>query len=491
MELHPHEFKVLRVLNKKLSVDEIAKSSNLDRDAVNRALSWLYTKDLVKIEERIIEEVSLLNEGKEYIEKGLPERRILSIIGNEASIKEIQDKLRKDEIEIGLGWLRRKGLISLEKGRITVLSRKKTEDEKLLELLKKKTTLNSDDLDSELSRGLDMLRNRKRVVKISEKKMIFALPTKKGMELGRSMFRGSVSQLTPDMLISGEWKRKRFRRYDVNVYVKPQFPAKKHPLRRLIDQIRDIFVAMGFKEIKGPLIESAFWNFDSLFVPQDHPARDMHDTFYLENPEEIDIEDFERFKDVIKKTHENGWTTGSTGWGGKWNEGVARKALMRTHTTAVTCRYLTKLKREDLPVKVFCIGKTFRNEAIDYKHLPEFYQVEGIVVDENVNFRNLLGILKEFYDRMGFRIRFRPAYFPYTEMSVEPEVFLEEKGEWIELGGAGIFRPEVVKPLLGFDCPVLAWGLGLDRVAALNMGLNDIRDLYISDLNWLRNRSVL
>jgi phenylalanyl-tRNA synthetase alpha chain len=145
------------------------------------------------------------------------------------------------------------------------------------------------------------------------------------------------------------------------------------------------------------------------------------------------------------------------------------------------------ISEKDLPVKVFSIGKVFRNEALDYKHLPEFYQVEGIVVDKNASFRHLLGILKEFYDQMGFKkIRFRPSYFPYTEMSVEPEVFFEEKEEWIELGGAGIFRPEVVKPLLGFECPVLAWGLGVDRVVALKLGLNDIRNLYLSDLEWLR-----
>ena len=118
------------------------------------------------------------------------------------------------------------------------------------------------------------------------------------------------------------------------------------------------------------------------------------------------------------------------------------RSVLRTHTTAVTCRYLSTLKKQDLPSKVFCVGKVFRNEAVDYKHLPEFYQVEGIVVDENANFRNLLGILKEFYDMMGSKVRFRPGYFPYTEMSVEPEVYLEERGEWVELGGAGYSGPK-------------------------------------------------
>jgi len=270
------------------------------------------------------------------------------------------------------------------------------------------------------------------------------------------------------------------------VYVKPSYPAKKHPLQAELQRIRDIFQLMGFSEIKGGFVESAFWNFDALFTPQDHPARDMQDTFYLKTPKDIKILDYDKFSKKISETHENGWTTGSMGWGYKWDSSLPRKTLLRTHTTVVTGRYLTTLSEKDLPVKVFSIGKVFRNEALDYKHLSELYMVEGIVVDKNATFAHLLGILKEFYDQMGFKVRFRPAYFPYTEMSVEPEVYLERKGEWIELGGAGMFRPEVVQPLLGFDCPVLAWGLGVDRIVTLKLGLGDIRDLYISDLDWLR-----
>jgi len=272
--------------------------------------------------------------------------------------------------------------------------------------------------------------------------------------------------------------------------VKPQAAARRHPLAREIERIREIFLSMGFKEVGGDYVESAFWNFDALFQPQDHPARDMHDTFYLTNPKKVEIPHFQKFKAKVKATHEAGGNTGSTGWGGEWSEQVARKTLLRTHTTAVTCRHLSTLSREDLPAKVFSVGRVFRNEALDYKHLPEFYQVEGIVAAEDVTFRNLLGILKTFYDAMGLKVRFRPGYFPYTEMSVEPEVYFEEKGDWIEMGGAGIFRPEVVEPLLGFECPVLAWGLGVDRVVAMKLGLDDIRIPYTNDLDWLRSAGL-
>lgn len=490
-ELHPHEVKILKELKQRSTPEEIAKKVDLPLGAIMRASSWLSTKDLIKIEEKITEEISLDKEGSIYAEKGLPERQLMELIKNGGDISNLENKLSKDNLTIGLGWIRKKNLGSFEKGKIKILKKEKTTDEKLLEILKKKERIDSEELDEDLKKGLDLLKKRKNVIKVSEKKRIWLLPTEKGLEIGKSTKVEAISQLTPEILISKEWKNMKFRHYDINIYIKPEFPAKRHPLQRLIEKIRDIFSEMGFKEITGPLVESTFWNFDALFVAQDHPARDMHDTFYLKNPQKIPIPEFEKFKLRVKRTHEDGWTTGSTGWGYEWNDKVARKPILRTHTTAVTGRYLTKLERKDLPANVFCIGKTFRNESVDYKHLPEFYQVEGIIVDENVNFRNLLGILKEFYDNMGSKVRFRPAYFPYTEMSVEPEVFLEEKGEWIELGGAGIFRPEVVKPLLGFDCPVLAWGLGLDRVVALNLGLNDIRELYISDLDWLRKSKLV
>ncbi len=481
-ELHPHEASILNELRERSTPEDIAKKAGIPLDAVMRASSWLCTKSLIKIEEKIFEEIKLDKEGVLYSAEGLPERRLINAITEEASLADLRQKFNESEINIALGWLNKKKQAILEKGFIKVIDRSETADEKLLKTLKEKGIMRSYELDSAQKQGLELLKKRKEVIKTAEKRSIWLIPTEEGIKTGKTITSTALSQLTPEMLVSGEWKGKKFRPYDACVYIKPEYPAKRHPLQRLIAEIRDMFCEMGFKEISGPIAQSAFWNFDALFQPQDHPARDMHDTFYLKTPSKIEIPDYDRFKKNVTETHENGWTTGSTGWGYKWSEDIAKKPILRTHTTAVTCRYLSTLKKQDFPSKVFCIGKTFRNEAVDYKHLPEFYQVEGIIVDEDANFRNLLGILKEFYDRMGCKVRFRPGYFPYTEMSVEPEVFIEEKNAWVELGGAGIFRPEVVKPLLGFDCPVLAWGLGLDRVVALNLGLNDIRNLYLSDL---------
>jgi phenylalanyl-tRNA synthetase alpha chain len=225
---------------------------------------------------------------------------------------------------------------------------------------------------------------------------------------------------------------------------------------------------------------------DVLFIPQDHPAREMQDTLYCKSPSKYDIKD----KDLLKRiaaVHENGGITSSLGWDYKFSSDEGKRTLLRTHTTVNTIRFL--YNNPEPPSKIFSIGQVFRKENIDSTHLPEFYQIEGIVHEEKSNFRQLIGILKEFYKRMGFeQIRFRPAYFPYTEPSMEVDVLWNN--EWMELGGSGIFRPEVTEPI-GIKNPVLAWGLGLERLAMLKFGLTDIRDLHISDLNWLRKKSLI
>ena len=184
----------------------------------------------------------------------------------------------------------------------------------------------------------------------------------------------------------------------------------------------------------------------------------------------------------MKEIHENGGDTGSTGWGGEWSREMAEQAMLRTHTTVNSIKYISK--HPEAPAKVFSLSRIFRKESIDATHLPEFTQIEGIVIDENANFDMLISLVKEFYAKMGFdQIRIRPAYFPYTEPSLELEVFFN--GKWMELGGAGIFRPEVVEPF-GVKCPVLAWGFGFERLAMLKWNITDIRDLYISDIDDLK-----
>jgi phenylalanyl-tRNA synthetase alpha chain len=290
------------------------------------------------------------------------------------------------------------------------------------------------------------------------------------------------NSLTPEDIESGAWREIKLRPYDVKLAAKDVYPAKIHPLRKIIEQTRRAFLEMGFAEVVSPMIESAFWNFDALFQPQDHPARDMQDTFYMRHPAETPLPDAE-IVEPVRRAHEDGGNTGSEGWGYKWSPEVSKQVVLRTHTTAATIRALAA--NPNPPGKFFCVGWTYRNETISFKHLPVFHQVDGIVIDEEANLASLMGTLQEFYSKMGFgRVKFKPAFYPYTEPSVDVVVYMESRGKWLEMGGAGIFRPEVTLPL-GCNYPVLAWGLGIERLAMLRFGLSDIRELYRPSLDAL------
>ena len=258
-----------------------------------------------------------------------------------------------------------------------------------------------------------------------------------------------------------------------------------HPINQVKFDLVKLLTSFGFEVAEGPEIESEEYNFDMLNIPATHPAREMQDTFYLDNPQTIPLPEdvMEKWSDI----HRTGGDTGSTGWGGEFSKETSQKGLLRTHTTVNTIQYLADNPNQ--PCRMFAVDRVFRKEAIDRTHLPEFHQIEGIIMEEGANLQMLVTTLKTFYAKMGYpEVRVRPAYFPYTEPSLEIEV--KWRGKWLELGGAGIFRPEVTEPL-GIKHPVLAWGMGLERLAMLVLGLDDIRQLYISDLEWLRNQPLI
>jgi len=498
-ELSQNEKKVLLTLKKlkgKASPDEILKSGDFSQEVeVMNASSWLQSKKLVKVEDHIKTVYSLGKEGKQFLEKGLPEKRALKIIENKngkASLKDLSTTLDEQEKLVAVGWLRKNNWATIRKEKedtileITEVGKKalktESEDEKVLKLLDKNPNVELD------KNKIKSLLSRKSVLK--EKELITSTITltddgKKLLEKGITI-EDEISQITSSIIKSGEWKNKTIRPYDIHTFAPAVYGGKAHPLVDLIIKIRKIFLKMGFQEIEGDFVESCFWNMDVLFIPQDHPAREMQDTFYCKNPTKFKIKEKELI-DKIAEVHENGGGTSSTGWGYKFSKTEGERALLRTHTTVNTIRYL--YNNPNPPSKVFSIGRVFRKENIDTTHLPEFYQIEGIIHEENANFRQLIGVLKEFYKRMGFeKIRFRPGYFPYTEPSMEVDVFWN--GKWMELGGSGIFRPEVTEPI-GVKNPVLAWGLGLERLAMMKFGLADIRKLYISDLDWLKKKSLI
>jgi phenylalanyl-tRNA synthetase alpha chain len=287
-------------------------------------------------------------------------------------------------------------------------------------------------------------------------------------------------RLTTDLITSGKWKETSFSALDVEAPAPIVYPGRRHPLIEIIEEIKEVFIGLGFSEIEGPVIQSGFWNFDALFTPQDHPARDMQDTFYILD----EVHPIPASKDQISKisrVHKERWNL-------KWDVEESKRLILRTHTTPITLQHLAKLKKSSSDVaRFFSVGRVFRNEKVTYKHLVEFHQVEGVSTSEEASLRDLMGLQKEFYAKIGIkRIKFWPTFFPYTEPSLQSMVYNEKLEKWVELFGMGIFRPEVTKPL-GIKNRVLAWGGGLERIAMLRFGLDDVRELYGNKLAWLRS----
>ena len=496
-QLSYFEKKVLKALNelKRASPEEIRRKSGLELLVeVMNASSWLQAKGLVKIDESITKSYSLMN--PKVATRPLQEKVALDILlkhlngrGSMADLKR-SGKLTNEEISIALGWIRKKGwgvvskdgpdtiITVTEKGKEAV--HKKGDDELLIERMAR-GDVSETEADKET---LESLKQRKDIVNERHISSRFISLTEQGAKLAAMPFeiREEVAQLTPELIQNGGWKDVEVRKYDVKAFAPTVHGGRKHPLTLLLEKTRTVFLNMGFTEVTGNFVESAFWDMDVLFTAQDHPAREMQDTFYVKDPAKIDISQDEGLIEKVKQVHENGGRTGSLGWRYKWSRAEAEKALLRTHTTVSSVKYIAKNPKP--PFKVFTIGRIFRNEAMDSTHLPEFMQIEGIVCEEGANFDMLCGLLKEFYARMGVPIRIRPGYFPYTEPSLELDIFWN--GQWMELGGAGIFRPEVTEPL-GVKEPVLAWGLGFERLAMLIWGLKDIRDIYVSDIDWLKS----
>jgi phenylalanyl-tRNA synthetase alpha chain len=497
VELRENEYKTLLAVERlggKENLDRILSESGLSNATVMRAALSLKKKSLVKLREKK-QTVAILNdEGKLYAEKRLPERRILNALydrGGEILISNLSREadVSPNVIPLASGWLVQKNWATINKRKGTVTLTKKGkppsgDDEKLLALLLEKGKIVTQELDRSLQRVVATLRRRK-LIETKERTLHEVQITKKGLRLIEKGIEVSeeVSQLTPELIITGKWRQAKLRKFDVTAPGPTVYTGKAHPLQQIVQRAREIFLEMGFTEIRGPLIETAFWNFDALFQPQDHPAREMMDTFYLADPKVGGLPK-RSLVDAVAKTHENGWKTGSKGWGYKWSREEAKRLVLRTHTTAETIKYLSKHKTP--PIKVFSVDRVYRNEKLTYKNTAEFHQIEGIVVDKNVTLQDLMGTLKTFYTRFGLRkVRFWPCYFPYTEPSAQAVFYVPKLKRWIELCGMGMFRPEVLAPM-GIKCPVLAWGGGLERLAMIELGLDDIRVLYCNSLNWIR-----
>ncbi len=486
--LSPIERKIIPFLN--LKVKEIIEKSKLDSTTVLRALQFLSNKGVLVFTKQLKNIIELGTNGVYYKKAHLPERRLISLLEtkNHLFIDEAKklSKLSDNEFKVSLGVLKSKALIELKNNKISLTASKeeltkKSLEEQLIDAL----PLEESALKAEQRLALNNLKKRKEIIEINQKTIIDFQLTDIGKEIaGKEISLDLIEELTPELIKN--WKtNKKFRKYDIQAKVPAIYGGKKHFVNQAKEYARKIWLELGFEEMSSTLTQTSFWNFDALFTAQDHPVREMQDTYFISGiegklPNKTLIE-------KVKKAHESG-TQGSKGWQYKWDEEEAKRVVLRTHTTCLSAKTLSELNLKELPKKFFALGKCFRNETVDWSHGFEFNQTEGIVIDENANFSHLLGYLKEFFKKMGFEdIRFVPAYFPYTEPSVEIHFFHPEKKVWLELGGAGIFRPEVVVPLFGEYIPVLAWGPGFDRILMDYYQIKDLRLLYENNLKQLRN----
>ena len=530
--LHPLEVKLLLFYKSQdeLTVDKVEKDLAFKAGNGNQCLSWLASKGIIseiRRDSAVFYEITDM--GQEWKEKGSPEERILELIRQRimsddrprlpyiAQILEMENK----DIGSAFGTLSKQGILKMD-------------DEKKVII-----TLPLEDLDNPAKNPMlahfNLMKGLLRKVveeggllaeaslNDAEKHIIRTIAKKRGAS--DAAFRiidretvvfgftkaedGSVpaealaaalkaagvtgeetGNLTAEMLETGSWKDKTFRSYNVKVPPVRLIPGRTNPYVLFIENIKDKLVSLGFEEFDGPLVETEFWNSDALFMPQFHSARDIHDVYRIadsSNPEGLahakSIE--EPWLSNVAGAHENGGNTGSRGWNYRFDREFTRRLILRSQGTVLSAKTLPKA---EIPGKYFGIVRCFRYDQVDATHGADFYQTEGIVLGENVNLRTLLGMLEIFAVEVAGakEVKYVPGYFPFTEPSIEVHIKHPVLG-WFELGGSGIFRHEV-SASLGVNVPVAAWGLGIDRMALMALGLNDLRDLFSYDIESVRLR---
>jgi phenylalanyl-tRNA synthetase alpha chain len=507
VELRLQEQQLLTALDKlggSASVEKLVESCGFPDSAVMRSALTMQEKNLLAIQAATQNIIKLTAEGKTYAKSKLPERKLIQAVaelGGKADLKAAAEKagLEQQFVQIAQGWVIRKkwatydskiNTLTLNEALVHQMSVPEGCDETLLKYLGEKEQAAQDDLSAELKDAAEQLKKRKlvtiepkttRVLKINE--------AGKKAASEATVAVPEVTKLTPELIITGKWRETKFQKYNIEAPVAKTWPGKKHSYLRFLDDVRAKLVQLGFQEMVGPQVEAAFFNFDALNEPQDHPAREPTDVFYVKDPRFANLKAHSKALEQVKQTHENGWATGSTGWGTRYTIEAAQRLILRSQGTCLSARTLESGKYS-VPSRHFGIARVYRPEITDRTHLSEFNQVEGIIIDENLTLRDLLGVLGKFAMEIAGaeKVRFKPDYFPFTEPSVELSAYKEGYG-WIEFGGSGIFRPEVTVPL-GVKAPVIAWGLGVDRLFMMKSGLSDIRQIFSQDLDWLRKKQV-
>lgn len=505
--LHPIERQVLALFRERPEWPEaeVALRTGLKATQVSMALGWLQTKSVLAVSsEHASVSVSLSEIGSRYAKERHPPLRMAEEIRRLGAvpIRALQERadFDSDEKSEAIGALKKSGAVQVSAGQMTVADPEKLGPFEALQSLLEKIESSGKVALATLSEAEAQIvdtHHRKR----SKLKGIFLIEERVERTWAATPFFApldahllerpdtveALGAVTPELLKTGDWQGKSFRKYNIQLPAERIEGGQLHPYRRFLDRVKERFVAMGFAQVRGPLVESEFWNMDALFMPQFHPARAIHDVYFVKGDlrdETIPQAQVAR----VAAAHENGGESGSRGWRYSFDAERTRRLILRSQGTAVSARTLGA--RPNIPGKYFSIARCFRYDQVDATHAPDFFQVEGIVLGSEIRFTTLLGLLTLFAKEIAqaSEVQFRPAYFPFTEPSVELHVRHLKLG-WMELGGAGLLRPEVTRPL-GIDVPVIAWGLGLDRMAMVALNISDIRDLFSPDLGLIRKTAM-
>lgn len=502
--LHPLEVRLLRhvKVGEQITSERLISELDYNVGQCNQSFSWLCNKGFLEEKSRTVRTLFELTElGQQQQKDGIPAFRIFTFLKDNgaATLPEIAKSLNLENSDVGsaFGSLSKAKVTKMnEDKKATVIAEDIPSDEKLvIKLIDRGTkgAIEESSLTSEEKKVMQKI-SKKRGASNSAFKMIeredvvFGL-TEEGNQAREAIFAENITgeelgNVSAKMLATGSWKTGTFRPYGINGPTSKLIPGRHNPYGNYLQWVKDKLSSLGFEEFDGSLVENEFWNGDALFMPQFHSARDIHDVYYLKNPSHCKkIE--EPWLSNVAQTHTDGGNTGSRGWGYKFDHDFTRRQIMRSQGTVLSARQLPNAK---IPGKYFGVARCFRYDQVDATHGADFYQTEGIVLGDDVNLKTLLGLLKLFAEEIAGaeEVKYVPGYFPFTEPSIEVHIKHPVLG-WFELGGSGIFRPEVTKPL-GIDVPVLAWGLGIDRMALMHLGLNDLRELFTPDIDSVRTR---
>ncbi|GMP37920.1 hypothetical protein CsSME_00009390 [Camellia sinensis var. sinensis] len=433
---------------------EFASERGIDHQELTNIIKSLHGFRFVDAQDIKRERWVLTEEGRTYAAAGSPEVQVFLAIPPEGiSPAELQRKMDPAVFKIGRSQAIKNQW--LEMGKQLVTKKVQNVQDNVKDMLTR--VQNGEVIDP---KEIDALKRRKLIAP----QMWKGYSARKGPNYApkRKKF---ATDLTRDNLQRGDWKDMEFKEYNFSAKGQPIEGGHLHALLKVRQQFKMIFLQMGFEEMPtNNFVESSFWNFDALFQPQQHPARDSHDTFFLQVPPTTKFLP-EDYVERVKRVHEFGGY-GSRGYEYDWKREEANKNLLRTHTTAVSSRMLYRLAQEGFaPKKYFSIDRVFRNEAVDRTHLAEFHQIEGLVCDRGLTLGDLIGVFNDFFSRLGMsKLKFKPAYNPYTEPSMEIFGYHEGLKKWVEIGNSGMFRPEMLLPMgLPEDVRVIAWGLSLER----------------------------